>query len=232
MNITKKIFALSVCFLFLNKSYCQFSTELDSSANQIIKKYNIKGIAMVGVQNGEVIYSKGFGYANETYKMDANTPFYIASNTKAFIGMAMAKLIESKKLSLDDSLIKYIERKYFPQSIEIEKVTISDIISHTTGLSNDPLTFRTSSSGEYPENLQELLIHTVYSNDSNELKKEFSYSNFGYLLCGIVIENITGKHWKDYLMTEIIPQLNMSNTFPHIPKGNQKDIASQPYNFT
>ena len=57
---------------------------------------------MVGVKNGEVIYSKGFGYANEAYKMDAKTPIYIASNTKAFVGMAMSKLIESGKLNLDD----------------------------------------------------------------------------------------------------------------------------------
>ena len=232
MKLLKIIITLALSFFSLNNLNSQNLAQLDSLASSILKKYNIRGIAMVGVKNGEVIYSKGFGYANETYKMDANTPIYIASNTKAFVGMAMSKLIESGKLNLDDLLIKHIDRKYFPKSIEIEKITIKDIISHNTGLSNDPMTFRTSSSGENPENIQDLLMHTVYRNDSSELIKEFSYSNYGYLLCGIVIENVTGKHWKDYLMAEIIPQLNMPNTFPYTPKGNQKDIASLPYNFT
>jgi len=227
----KKILFLLTGLLFLITSKAQQSQTLDSLAVQIIEQYNIKGIAMVGVKNDKVIYSKGFGFANESYKMTKDTPFYIASNTKAFIGFAMAQLIAKGKLNLDDPIVKYIDRGYFTDSIQIEEVTIKDALAHTTGLSNDPITFRTAYSGEYPKHIQELLEFTVYKDDNATLVKEFNYSNFGYLLCGILIEETTGITWKDYIMNHVLPFLDMKNTAPFIPKGEKHETMAVPYIF-
>jgi CubicO group peptidase (beta-lactamase class C family) len=205
---------------------------LDSLATSFLKEYNIKGIAMVGVKNNEIVFNKGFGKANESFAMTPETPLYIASNTKAFVGLAMADLIEKGKLHLNDPITNYIDRNYFPQSIEVGKITINDILAHNTGLSNDPITFRTSSSGEYPKNLQELLKFTIYRNDAKNLKKEFSYSNFGYLLCGIIIQNVTGKTWKQYLVDNVLIPLNLLNTEPYLPKGKKREAMAMPYVFT
>jgi CubicO group peptidase (beta-lactamase class C family) len=217
--------------LYTQWSLSQDLVKLDSLANALATKYHIKGMVMVGVKNNEVVFKKGYGKANETYAMTPETPIYIASNTKAFIGLALAQLIDKGQLSLEDPLIKYIDRSYFPKDIEIEQITIRDILSHSTGLSNDPITFRTSSSGEYPENLQELLNFTVYKGDATTLKKEFSYSNFGYLLGGMVIENITGIPWKKYLEDNVLAPLNLSSTEPYLPKGKNRQEMAVPYIF-
>lgn len=202
---------------------------LDSITNHLINTYNIKGFAMIGVKNGDIVYSKGFGSANEKYGMNADTPLYIASNTKAFVGLAMARLIAQGKIKLEDPLIEYIDRTYFPSELQIESITIGDILSHNHGLSNDPMTFRTSSSGEYPENLQELLKFTEYYQKGDSLIKTHHYSNFGYLLSGIVIENITGLHWKDYVTRHVLSPLMMNHTSPYLPEGELAEKMAAPY---
>ena len=231
MKPMKLLIFIILSLYFTQYAYSQDLDRLDSLASALIKKYDIKGLAMVGVKNNDVVFKKGYGKANETYAMTQETPIYIASNTKAFIGLAMAQLIEKGQLSLEDPLIKYIDRNYFPKDIAIEKVNIRDILSHSTGLSNDPLTFRTSSSGEYPKNLQKLLKFTAYRGDASSLKKEFSYSNFGYLLAGMVIENITGMPWKKYLEDNVLAPLNLSSTQPYLPKGKARKAMAVPYIF-
>ena len=231
MKLAKIFIFIILSTFYTHYGHSQDLNQLDSLVTAQIKKYHIKGLVMVGVKNNDVVFKKGYGKANDAYPMTPETPVYIASNTKAFIGLAMAQLIENGQLSLEDSLIKYIDRAYFPKDIDIEDVTIKDILSHSTGLSNDPLTFRTSSSGEYPKNLQELLKFTTYREDATTLQKEFSYSNFGYLLAGMVIENITGQSWKKYLADNVLEPLNMPNTKSYLPTGEDKQKMAIPYIF-
>ncbi|KAA3618364.1 MAG: class A beta-lactamase-related serine hydrolase [Flavobacterium sp.] len=217
--------------LLSNSVKSQDFKELDSIADHIVKDYGIRGIAMVGVKNGEVIYSRGVGYANEHHKMDSSTPLYIASNTKAFIGLAMAQLIAKGKISPDDRLIDYIDRKYFPEALAVEQITLKDVISHSHGLSNDPITFRTSSSGEYPNDIRELLKFTEYYPKGDTLVKKHRYSNLGYLLLGMVVENITGQSWKEYLLQHVLSPLEMKGSSPYLPKGALADKMAIPYHF-
>ena len=133
----------------------------------------------------------------------------------------------SNQLKYSDPITKYIARKYFPDSIEVDKITINDLLNHTHGLSNDPLIFRTAYSGEYPADLQELLKFTIYRDDT--LSKKFKYSNLGYLLAGIIIENISGKKWQKYLETEIFRPLGMSDTGAEL--NFNPDLEILPYDF-
>lgn len=225
------VICILVVSLFFNSIKAQDFTELDSIAGHLVEDYGIKGIAMVGVKNGEVIYSKGIGYANENHKLDTSTPLYIASNTKAFIGLAMVQLIAEGKINLDDRLTDYIDKKYFPKELTVEQITIKDVISHSHGLSNDPITFRTSSSGEYPDDLRELLKFTEYYPAGDSLVKKHRYSNLGYLLLGMVVENITDLSWKEYLVKHVLSPLKMNNTSPYMPEGALADKMAAPYNF-
>lgn len=230
----KKItyFIILITSLIFFKTKAQNLKELDSVANSIIDIYKVKGIAIVGVKGNEVIYSKGFGYANDFSKMDNQTPLYIASNTKAFIGLAMSQLVHSGEIHLNDPMLNYIDKKYFPSLLKLEQITIKDLLGHNHGLSNDALTFRTAYSGEYPKNLQKLLKFTSFSSDTNDLKKEYNYGNFGYILAGIIIKNVTGKSWGKYLKNNILTPLNMESTKGYIPRGSMNKKMALPYTFS
>lgn len=188
--------------------------KIDSLSSHLIEKYNLQGIGIVAVQNNKVIYQKAFGKANQITDFSDSTKIYIASNTKAFVGLALSKLAFEKKINYSDPISKYIPSSYFPEQIKVDSITIRNLMQHTHGLSNDAMVFRTAYSGEYPNDLKELLKFTIYRNDT--LSYDFKYSNLGYLLGGIIIKEVTGQNWKDYVNNTIFRPIGMSETSAHI----------------
>ncbi len=201
--------------------------KVDSLIINLQEKYNLKGVGIVAVHDNEIIYQKAFGFANETNIFTDSTAIYIASNTKAFIGLSLSMLEFEKKISYSDPITKYIPSSYFPQQIEAEKITIRNLMQHTHGLSNDPMVFRTAYSGEFPSDLKELLKFTVYRQDT--LSHEFKYSNLGYLVGGIIIEEVTGKNWKTYIDENIFKPIGMFETSAHI--DFKQNLEALPYEY-
>lgn len=210
----KRIIIITVLLLSTVVGKSQNFTKLDSLSNLLIEKYNLQGIGIVGVQNNKIVYQKAFGKANLTNNFSDSTKIYIASNTKAFVGLALSKLAFEKKIDYSDPISKYIPSTYFPSNIEVDKITIRNLMQHTHGLSNDPMVFRTAYSGEFPDDLKELLKFTVYRNGT--LSYDFKYSNLGYLLGGIIIKEVTGQDWKDYVANNILKPIGMTATSAHI----------------
>ncbi|WP_437398739.1 serine hydrolase domain-containing protein [Flagellimonas lutimaris] len=188
--------------------------KIDSLSAHLIEKYNLQGIGIVGVQNNKVIYQNSFGKTNQTINFSDSTKIYIASNTKAFVGLALSKLAIEKKIDYSYPISKYIPSSYFPEKIEVDKITVRNLMQHTHGLSNDPMIFRTAYSGEFPYDLRALLKFTVYRNDT--LSYDFKYSNLGYLLGGIIIKEVTGQDWKEYVSDNIFKPIGMTETSAHI----------------
>jgi len=201
--------------------------KIDSITNNLQEKYNLKGVGIVAVQGNEIIYQKAFGYANNTSLFTDSTAIYIASNTKAFIGLSLSQLVFEKKINYSDPITKYIPSSYFSPQIEAEKITIRNLMQHTHGLSNDPMVFRTAYSGEFPSDLKELLKFTVYRQDT--LSYDFKYSNLGYLLGGIIIEEVTGKNWKDYVEENIFNPIGMLETSSRIKFKQSLEVMPFEY---
>jgi len=206
----KKIITLQIFLLLTTFLHSQNLLKIDSLSHHLIDHYKLKGIAIVGVSNNKIIYNKTFGMANETSALSDSSRIYIASNTKAFVGLALSKLAFEKQINYSDLITKYISSSKFPDNIEADQIKIKDLLQHTHGLSNDAIVFRTAYSGDYPSDLSELLKYTVYQNDT--LSHNFRYSNLGYLIGGIIIKNVTGLEWKDYLKKNIFNPIGMSNT--------------------
>lgn len=182
---------------------------------ELMARHRIPGIGIVGVKDGNVAYVHGFGTADGQHAFDAQTRFYIASNTKAFTGLAMASLIRDGRIKLDDPVTKFIPRHFFPSSVDIAKVTVRNLLAHTTGLVDDALVSRTAFSGELPKDLRTLLRFTEYRTDDHS--QAFKYSNLGYLLSGMIIEEATGESWKHYVQQTVLAPAGMSHTSPSVP---------------
>jgi CubicO group peptidase (beta-lactamase class C family) len=216
---------LSVCTSLI--CFGQNFEKIDSITTNLQEKYNLKGVGIVAVQGNEIIYQQVFGFANKKNLFTDSTEIYIASNTKAFIGLSLSKLAFENKINYSDPITKYIPSSYFPPQIEVEKITIRNLMQHTHGLSNDPMIFRTAYSGEFPLDLNELLQFTVYRQDT--LSYEFKYSNLGYLLGGIIIEVVTAKNWKDYVAENIFNPIGMQETTSHI--NFKKSLEVMPFEY-
>lgn len=204
------LFLISVQLLF---AQVLFSQDKSQKIDELVNKYYEMGEfngALLVAEGGNIIYSKGIGYADFESKTP-NTPdtkFRIASVTKQFTAALIMQLVEKGKINLDGRLSDYLQ--YYRKDIG-DKITIHQILSHTSGLANytDNRELNESGGKVVPKD-----FITKYC--SGELVFEpgtsWAYSNTGYYILGAIIEELTGKSYEENLRENILTPLGMSNT--------------------
>ncbi|MFF5384180.1 serine hydrolase domain-containing protein [Pedobacter suwonensis] len=188
-----------------------FDAPLDSI---LLAKFNsgTPGVAVLVAKKGKIEYRKAFGLASLELSvgMRPEMLFNLGSITKQFTAVAVLQLMESGKLSLQDSIQKYIPK--FPQ--KGYKITIENLLTHTSGIRDymqmndkDPFIDRHDFKPE------ELINY--FKDEPLEFKpgSRYSYSNSGYVLLGYIIEQISGKSYLSYLQEYIFNPLGLNNTF-------------------
>ena len=112
------------------------SPQIDSFAELTLKTFDVPGIAVAVVKDGKVIHAKGYGVRslNTKQKVDENTLFGIASNSKAFTVAALGILIDEGKLKWDDKVTDYIPEFRMYNPYVTEEFTIRDLLTHRSGL--------------------------------------------------------------------------------------------------
>ncbi|MEZ5068570.1 MAG: serine hydrolase domain-containing protein [Bacteroidia bacterium] len=137
----KKVFVAILFFLgAASLSFGQGDFIKDSLDSYIIREMNIwkiPGVAVGIVKDGKVVALKGYGVREmgRTDKIDENTLFQIASNSKAFTGTAIAMLDNEKRLNLDERVRKYLPWFALKDPNATEMVTVKDILCHRIGFS-------------------------------------------------------------------------------------------------
>ena len=198
---------------------------LASNIDRVFSGINLEAepACAVGViKNNEYLFKRGYGLSNLEHKISL-TPesvFRIGSISKQFTAMAILILEEKGALSLDDPVGKYI-----PDLIEYkENVTVRHLIHHYSGLgdyeySDYPGRFINSVGEEFRWGNQDYMsndeVYALFKTLPLIMKPEtkFWYSNLGYGLLTIVIENITGMTLREFAEKEIFKPLGMDNTF-------------------
>ena len=179
------------------------------------------GTFIVSNEQG-IIYEKCQGFRNrsESLPNNADTAFGIASGTKMFTGLAICKLIEEKKLSLEDKIWDIL-----PHNLgHVDKrVTIFHLLTHSSGVGD----FMDEEDDDVIEKLQALYtrypVHLwvnmeYYLQLFTHLPPKFEpgarygYSNTGYVLLGLVIEAVSGRGYQDYITEEIIVPNHLTHT--------------------
>jgi len=173
------------------------------------------GCALGVIQDGSVIYARGYGMANLEYNIPITSKsiFRIGSTSKQFVAMCMALLEEEGKLSLDDSL-----RKFLPQMPEYaEGITIRHLIHHTSGI-RDYLTL-TSIAGlresDYFTDAEVVELLARQKELNFKPGDEHLYSNSGYFLLSQIIQKATGQSLREYAEEKIFLPLGMTHTHFH-----------------
>ncbi|MDA0194292.1 MAG: serine hydrolase [Bacteroidetes bacterium] len=118
-------------------------SDLNENLNKIIEKclIELKGIPSVSiaiVKNDSVVYLKSYGYSDVENKINANThtPYYIASTTKSFTGTLAQILHDEGVIDLDLPITDYKPIKEFKNKEVFENITIRNLLTHTSGISN------------------------------------------------------------------------------------------------
>ncbi|MCO6492964.1 MAG: serine hydrolase [Phaeodactylibacter sp.] len=183
----------------------------------------IPGLSVAVVKDGKPVYAKGFGYADKENGVDAtaNASFYIASSTKSFTGLMSALLDERGIVKLDEPITAYLPAELFPAEVNARQVRVRDLLTHTMGMDNGPVTLRLAFTGDHShEKLKQLLR---YCEPTEKGYGHFQYSNFGYNLYGIILEEKTGKPWQQWMEELIFNPLGMDRTTAYISKARKEN---------
>ena len=192
------------------------SSRIDSVLASTLKETKPGGIIAI-LYKGELVFTKSYGVENlnNLTKIDAHSQFYIASVGKTFTSAAILYLWEQQLLNLDDVVSKYV-----PDAAILKKVTIRQLLTHTSGIPDYYDHFGEDIKGLSNSDVLEFI-------KTAELEfipgSTYAYSNSAYILLSFMIENITGNSYSTFLQETFFNPLNLSNTVVY----DSKDVAIQ-----
>jgi CubicO group peptidase (beta-lactamase class C family) len=205
-----------------------FSADFDAFLTASLARLGtVPGMSVAVARSSGPIYVKGFGHADLERNLAAtpHTRFYIASSTKAFLGLAMALLEKKGIIRLDWTLAQLAPDVRFAPELRANQVTLRHLLSHTHGLSGQGIEFRLAYSGEHDPAALWALLPTL-TPDREAPLGAFRYSNLGYNLAAMLVERRLGRRWQDIVEQEVLKPLGMRET---LVQGLDRARASQPF---
>lgn len=202
--------------------------DIDAFARKALAQVEVvPGLAVAVVEGPDVVLASGYGVADLTTgkKVDADTGFYIASATKAFTALSIAAMARRDELALDAPLSSWIGKSALPADIA-GQITLSDLLSHRSGLENDPIAYRAAYSGEHtPQVMSALLSHTIRSQTTPY--GTFKYTNTGYNLATTLIQDRFGRDWRGLVDREVLRPARMSHTTAGIDQARRTGVVAR-----
>lgn len=210
ISLTLWIF-LGFTAILYSQSEKKTINELDSYLTGQFKNGE-PGAAILIARKGQVFYKKGFGLANLELNVPNTTSsvFQIGSITKLFTALGILQLVEKQKMSLQDSIQKFIPD--FPA--KGYTITIEHLLTHTSGLT-EFLNLDHPDSFALRRDFEPIEIIHFFMNEPLDFVPgtKSSYTNSGYFLMGYIIEVVSGVPYKKYVQDSIFKPSEMTQTY-------------------
>ncbi|AKA34285.1 serine hydrolase domain-containing protein [Flagellimonas lutaonensis] len=187
----------------------EFINYLDKRIPNLMDIYDIPGAKIALVQKGETVWTKAYGYADlkNGRKMTTDTYCRVESISKSVTAWGVMKLVEQGKIELDRPVGHYFKSWDFPESsFPTENITVKQLLSQTSGMPLGTIGVRYNPFEAKPT-LKEILSKDAIL--QKEPGKMFSYSNTGFNLLELLIEEVTGRNFADYMQEEVLTPLGM-----------------------
>ena len=188
-----------------------FEAEIDAYVKPYVETGGYSGAILIA-KDGEKLLSKGYGMANYEFNVP-NTPktkFQIASISKTFTAAAIMILQERGKLSVYDSLSRFI-----PDYPKGDKITICHLLIHTSGIPNVNAFPDYNQKSRFPQALENIIAMFKEKPLIQNPGEKYSYSNSNYNLLAYIIEKVSGISYREFLKENIFDPLDMRNTGHH-----------------
>lgn len=170
----------------------------------------LPGVVVGVVSDQELVWSKGFGFADvkASLSMTPTTKFRMASHSKLFTAIAIMQLREEGKLRLDDPVSKFLPWfKAKPAGDDDGPITIEQLLSHSSGLPREAGDHWTSYEFPTPDELRQFFGSRQAAFAPSV---RWKYSNLAYAVAGMVVEQVSGERWADYVQRNIFKPLGMN----------------------
>jgi CubicO group peptidase (beta-lactamase class C family) len=241
----KKAIAISLVALLLNSAGAlalaqtpqhppnekDFTAAYDAQIRKTLAAFpDLPGMAIVVIKDDKPIFVRGYGMADKEagIKADADTLYYIASSTKSFTALAAAMLDQEGKIKFSDPATKYTPGIRFKNEIP-DKVTIQNLLTHTSGLRNSPLQNRLAFTGQIDQNeLDYVFANGTTFNEASFGK--YAYTNLGYNIYGLALHYYLHRKWQDVLQERIFTPAGLQHTTAYVSQARaKKQKIAAPY---
>ena len=199
----------------------------DAYVRQAVSEWEVPGLAVAVVKDGEVVFAKGYGVRElgRPDPVDTHTLFAIGSTTKAMTAAALGMLVDEGKLGWDDRVTEHLPGFELYDPYVTREITIRDLLTHRAGLPNtDYLWYGQSAAPE------DILYRMRYVEPETSFRSSFTYQNIMYATAGAIVSRASGMPWEDFVRSRIFEPLGMSGTIAtaaHLEE--QTNVASPHY---
>ena len=186
---------------------------VDAIVKPLMKTYNSPSGTVTIAKNGEIILAKGYGFediADQTPVNPYQTLFRPGSVSKLFTWVSVMQLVEQGKLDLDTDVNSYLESFQIKETFD-EPITLRDIMTHTPGFEDGGLGYLIIDDPAKAIPLRESM-ERYQPERVNPPGVQTAYSNYATSLAGLIIENISGLPFNDYVQQNIFDPLGMTSS--------------------
>jgi CubicO group peptidase (beta-lactamase class C family) len=244
--------ALSLCLSFAMAASAdapaadRYAGQLEPFLQKTVQEAAITGLAVGVVEDGRLVYSRGFGVmraGDSARPVTPDTLFHMASITKPFVATAVMQLVEKGKVDLDAPVTKYV--RYFQlKDPRYRSITVRHMLTHTSGMPD--VTDYQWDKPEYDDGALERYVRSLGDRELQwEPGSKFAYSNMAYEVLGDLAAKVSGRSFEDYVEASILKPLGMKSSTllvtqadpARLAAGHAKDkdgkvnvVAHYPYN--
>ncbi len=189
----------------------ELSSRLDRVAAEAFAELQIAGMSVAVSRGDDLVFAAGYGYADlaEQVPAQADTIYRLGSIGKSFTAAALLQLAEDGRLSLDEPVTARMAD--YPPAFEA--IAVHHLLSHTSGVAEyavGPVLERTSGVGQKLEDVLDLVVNNPLEFEPGT---RWAYSNAGFMLAGELIESVAQMPYAEYIRTEVLEPLGLSDTF-------------------
>jgi N-acyl-D-amino-acid deacylase len=179
---------------------------------RFVEQNDVPACSLAVGRKGRLVYARGFGFADaaRTRPVSPESLFRIASVSKPITAVAVLQLVQTKKVALDDPVLKYVKAEV--KDRRWQKVTVRHCLQHRAGMdrgvSGDPIGKVQQIARElkvsYPVPAADVMRWTMGRPLDHDPGEKYAYSNVGYLILGRVIEAASGEKYETYVKRAVL----------------------------
>jgi CubicO group peptidase (beta-lactamase class C family) len=192
------------------ESSAAFVPELERLIAEVMEEWQIPGLALAVVQNGEVAFARAYGLRDvgAGLPVTPDTQFQIASVTKSFTATGLALLVDEGRMEWKKPVREYLPEFRLQDPVATDRVTVRDVLSHHSGLPRHDWIWLPGDRSP-----AQLLTTLRYVDPSDDIRSSFQYSNLGYVVASLVTERVSGQSWPEFIRTRLTDPLHMTVSF-------------------
>lgn len=233
----RSLFALLIAVIgiacFASPAHAFDSEVLDRAITDYLNKFDPapgSGLAIAVIQNGQVVFEKGYGYRDREKKLPVTpkTIFAMGSNSKAFTSLALSMIHDEGRVSFDVPVQTYLPDFQLSDDAIASQVTLTDILSHRVGLPRHDLVWYLTPFTE--DELYEKLKYLPFNSDpAMGFRKTFQYNNLMYMVAGRLLSKLDHKPWEQAIQDRILTPLHLNDTTLSIEGIENSPDRALPY---